>query len=208
MAYPQWMGQADKILNQGRLIYGGDGTNARPVKTLTDGRLVISQREPFEFRPGQSALAGGAVAAGSRTSSGTITTGGSADVTYWGGWVQYAPLRSGLIDGLASGGIVEGQFTIGLKASTGTNSGKLSAQIANTANTSAPTTVLALTGTIACTTAEVFQTYDLNYLQCDTVFNAVPFSIRIGVQTNIAASSNVARIMESTDIRGEFEPGT
>lgn len=206
MAYPQWFGQVNKILNTGRLIYGGDGTNARPVKVTDEGRFVIAQREPFLFRPGQSALANGAVAAGSRTSSGTITTGGTADSTYWGDWKTYAPLRAGQIDGLATGGIIDGQITIGHKSAAGTVNVKVTARIANTANTSAPTTVLALSAATAVTTAETFSTFDLNYLQTDAVFNAVPFSIAIGIQTAVAASAGIARVMESSFLQGEFEP--
>ena len=102
---------------------------------------------------------------------------------------------------------MEGQLTIGHKSGAGTVNVKVTARIANTANTASPTTVLALSAATSVTTAETFSTFDLNYLQTDTVFNAVPFSIAIGIQTAVAASAGIARIMESSAIRGEFEPG-
>ena len=215
MAYPESRGQKNKVLNTGRSPYGGDGTDFWPLKVVvlsggTEGELVIAQREAFEFRPGQSALGSGAVAAGSRTSSGTITTGGTADSTYWGTDVVYQPARAGLIDGKSTNGIIWGQVTVGLKTGAATADAKVTARIKNGTTTSSGTaaTFLGLTAAIACTTAEIFRTYDLNYLQTDANFNAIPFSMAIGVQSNLAATTIIGRIMESSGIYGEFEAGT
>ena len=209
--YSQEKPQKNRILGTGRPIFGGDGTDYYPIKVLADtaglsGRQVISQREPFIFRPGAAALASGMVPSGTRSGAATITTGGTADSTYWGGWQTYQPLRSGRIDGKASGGIIEGQLTIGHKSAAGTVNIKVTARIANTANTSAPTTMLAVTAATSVTTTETFTTYDIPYLACDTVMNSVPFSVAIGIQTAVAASAGIARIMESSVIMGEFEP--
>ena len=211
MAYSQEKPQKNRVLNTGRVAYGGNGTDFLPVKVIADtagisGRQVISQREPFIFRPGNTALASGMVATGTRSGAATITTGGTADSTYWGGWQTYQPLRSGRIDGKASGGIIEGQLTIGHKSAAGTVNIKVTARIANTANTSAPTTMLAVSAATSVTTAETYTTYDIPYLACDTVMNSVPFSVAIGIQTAVAASAGIARIMESSFIQGEFEP--
>jgi len=211
MAYSEDKGQKDKVLLTGRIPYLGDGTNFYPALGVRSGSSitqVMAQREPFIFRPGQTALANGGVVAGSRTSSGTITTAASADVTCWGSWIQYAPVRAGKIDGLSTGGIISGQITIGHKSAAGTVNGKVTVRIANTANTAAPTTVVALSAATSLTTAETFSTYDLNYLQTDSAFNAVPFSLALGVQTAVAASAAIGRIMESSYLQGEFEPGT
>ena len=211
MAYSQEKPQKNRVLNTGRAAYGGNGTDYLPVKVIADtagtsGRPIISQREPFIFRPGAAALDSGMVAAGTRSGAATITTGGTADSTYWGGWQTYQPLRSGRIDGKASGGIIEGQLTIGHKSAAGTVNIKVTARIANTANTSAPTTMLAVSAATSVTTAETYTTYDIPYLACDTVMNSVPFSVAIGIQTAVAASAGIARIMESSFIQGEFEP--
>ena len=213
MAFDQQRGQVGKTENLGKIIYLTDGTSFFPVEASTAAnstmaRQIISQREPFIFRPGSTALADGMVASGTRSASGTITTGTVANSTYWGSWVPYSPLRGGRIDGLSSGGIFDGQITIGTKLSAGTGTVKLTARIANTANTGSPTTMLTLTGTITCTTAETFQTYDIPYLACNTVFNSVPFSFAIGGDMQQASSSAVFRIMESSYIQGEMEPGT
>jgi len=211
MAYPQYVGQKDKVLNTGRIPYLGDDTNFYPAKGILSGSSMeqkVAQREPFEFRPGQTTLVDGAVATGTRTGSPTITTAATANSTYWGAWIQYAPARVGKIDGLATGGIVEGQLTIGHKSAAGTVNVKVSARIANTANTASPDILVTLTAATAVTTAETYSTFDINYLKTDAVFNAVPFSLAVGIQTAVAASAGIARFMESSAIRGEFEPGT
>src|SRR3990167_3959157 len=114
-------GNKNQIMRQGNLIYikQSDG-NFYPARGGSDGSIYIGQQEPFEFRPGQTALASGAVPAGTRTASGTITTAASANVTYWGSWISHAPYRSGLIDGKSTGGIIEGQLTFGIKSAAGT----------------------------------------------------------------------------------------
>jgi len=209
--YSQEKPQKNRVLNTGRAAYGGNGTDFLPIKVLADtagisGRTVISQREPFIFRPGAAALADGMVPSGTRSSAATTTSGTVANSTYWGSWLAYQPLRSGRIDGKASGGVIEGQLTIGVKTAAGTGTTKLTARIANTANTSAPTTMLTLTGTITVTTAEIFQTYDIPYLACNTVMNSVPFSIAIGGQTQQGGTAVIFRCMESSYIQGEMEP--
>lgn len=212
MTYPETKGQKNKVENLGKLFYSGNGTDFFPVFAdtaglATSGRLIIGQREPFIFRPGSTVLTG-MVESGIRSSAATITSGTAANSTYWGGWLTYQPLRSGKIDGLSSGGILEGQITIGVKTSAGTGTAKLTFRGANTANTGSPTTMLALTGTITVTTAEIFKTYDIPYLATDTVLNSVPFSVAVGGDHQQAGSSVVFRIMESSYIQGEFEPGT
>jgi len=210
MAYGEYLGGLKNlVLKTGRIMYGGDGTNFYPLRVAgSSGEQKLAQREPFEFRPGQTTLVDGAVAAGSRTGSGTVTTAASAAVTYWGSWIQYAPARSGKIDGLSAGGIVEGQLTIGHKSAAGTVNVKVSAEIANTANTASADVLVTLTANTSVTTAETYSTFDINYLKTDSVFNAVPFSLRVGIQTATAASAGIARFMESSALRGEFEPGT
>ncbi len=164
------------------------------------------QREPFLFRPGSAALASGAVASGTRSGGATVNSGASADTTVWGTEVVYAPARSGKIDGLASGGVVSGQLTIGIVASGATPNGKLTARIRNQDGTW--TTFLALTGALALSTTEIFKTYDIPYLLTTADFNAVPFGLAIGVQSDSADNTATARIMESSYLQGEFEPGT
>ncbi len=218
MAFPEDKGQKNKVHNTGEIVFGTDGTNFFPALGSTAGvasgagqgvRLIIAQREPFIFRPGASALGSGAVSTGTRTGAGTVTTVASSATTVWGSWTNYQPLRRGQIDGASSGGIISGQITIGIKTGAATADAKVTAQIANTANTGSPTTFLALSGTaIGCTTAEIYRSYDLPYLITDTAFNAVPFSVRLGVQSNLSGTTIIGRIMESSYIMGEFEPGT
>ena len=202
-------GNKDQVLNTGRLAYGKDANGKfYPMSIDSDGRLEVAQYEPFTFRPGATTLASGMVESGTRSSAATVTSGTVANSTYYGGWLSYAPLRTGKIDGLASGGILSGQVAIGIACGAGTGTAKLTLDIANTANTSAPTAMLAVSGTITCTTAEIFKVYDLPYLLCNTVMNAVPFSVRLGVQTQQAGSTVIGRIMESSYIEGNFEIGT
>jgi len=82
-------------------------------------------------------------------------------------------------------------------------------QIANTANTVAPATILLAGTAVTCSsTAYTYSTYDINYLQTSTVLNSVPFSLRTGVQLTAGAAGTTAtfRIMESSAIRGYYEP--
>ena len=199
-------GETNRVMPQGNLIYikAANG-NFYPAIGNTAGYQLIGQREYFEFRPGQTALSGGAVVSGTRTGALTTTSGTVASSTYWGSWINYSPLRTGYIDGKTSGGIIEGQLTVGLAVGAGTGKIAPTAQIANTANTAAPTTFLALATTVTCTTAEAYATYDINYLACDTVFNSVPFSVRMGVQHSQGGSTAIFRIMESSAVRGYYE---
>ncbi len=41
MAYPEYLGKIDKIHPTGTGIYGGDGSNFRPVKVDSDGHLQV-----------------------------------------------------------------------------------------------------------------------------------------------------------------------
>jgi len=41
MAYPQDKGQTDKVLNTGRIPYGGDGTNFYPILVDSSGRIIL-----------------------------------------------------------------------------------------------------------------------------------------------------------------------
>ena len=166
---------------------------------------VLPQREPFIFRPGQAVLASGMVASGTRTGGDTITSIG-ANSTTWGTEVVYEPKRAGKIDGLSSGGIISGQITIGIKSSASTPNAKLTVRIRNKNGTW--TTILALTSAFALSTAEAYKTYDIPYLLTTADFNAVPFGVTIGVQSDSASNTAIARIMESSYIQGEFEPGT
>ena len=220
MAYEQWHGQKDKTHSLGQIEYVGDGTNFFPVLGSTAGiatsaRPIISQREPFIFRPGAQALSStstitGMVLSGVRTSGASTVTANSA-TTYWSPTVTYNPLRGGKIDGLAASGIVSGQITMGLLVTTAaTADAKLTARIRNNGGTW--TTCLFLSATVIAVggTTEVFKTYDIPYLYTTADFNAVPLDFAIGVQSDKAAASAIitARIMESSYIQGEFEPGT
>ena len=202
--------QPNLVLQTGRLAYGDDGTNSRVIRVDANGHVSVVGEMDFEFRPGRSALGSGAVAAGSRTASGTITTGGTANQTYWGTDQVYQPLYSGKIDGVAASGVVYGQLTIGIKSAAATCLGKLTARIQNgtTTVTGSPVTFLGLTGTISCTTAEIFQSYDINYLLTETDFNAIPFAVAIGVESSLAGTAAIARVMESSYIAGRIVPGT
>lgn len=127
-------------------------------------------------------------------------------MTVWGTEVVYEPRRAGKVDGLTTGGVIWGQLTIGIVASGATPNGKLTARIRNKSGTW--TTVLTLTGAIVLGVTEIFKTYDIPYLLTTTNFNAVPFGIAIGVESDSGTNTATARIMESSYISGEIEPGT
>jgi len=219
-------GAKNQALISGRIVYGSDGTDVYAMKVDSSGNQQIEllagtasignigelpQREPFIFRPGSSALASssattGMVLSGVRSGGATVAST-SADTTVWGTEVVYEPARDGKIDGLTTGGIISGQLTIGTIAAAATCLAKHTARIRNKSGTT--TTCLFLSGTVAVgATTEVYTTYDIPYLQTTATFNAIPFGIAIGVQSNEAGTAAVARIMESSYIMGEFEPGT
>ncbi len=179
------------------LAVGGDG-----AETST----VLQQREPFIFRPAATALASGMVASGTRSSGAALTGAGTADQTEYESYVTYEPYRGGKIDGIAASGVISGQLTFGYKVAASTADIKLTVDIRNKAGTAV--TMLALTGALAATTAEVFATYDIPHLLTVTNFNAIPFEIRHGNQSSLAGTAAITRIMESSYIQGEFEPGT
>ena len=199
-------GQKNQAKITGRIIYGHDGTDAYPIYANSAQAIRLGQREPFIFRPGGTALASGMVASGTRSGAATIAAAGTANQTYWGTEVVYEPARAGKIDGLSTGGVVSGQLTVGVSTTAATATAKLTARIRNKGGTW--TTALALTGTMSCTTAEIYRTYDIPYLYTTANFNAVPFGVAIGVESNEAGTATQARIMESSYIQAEFEPGT
>ncbi len=212
-------GNPDQVLSHGSFAYALDPSNiGRPLKADSTGYLVISEPVYFEFRPGQQNLAGiagtittGAVLTGVRTGSGTITSGTVANSTYWGTDVVFNDKWTGKVDGLSSGGILEGQLTIGAIASAATTAAKFTARIKSGTSTTAGATIfLGLSGTAISlgATTEIYTTYDLNYLKTDTVMNSVPFAMAIGVESSLAGTFTVGRIMESTTIRGKYVPGT
>lgn len=214
MVAPTPVGKKNVTLIPGRVAYGKDENgDVYPLSVIANtalqsGDTRLAQREPFIFRPGGTAMAGGMVAAGTRSGSAPKTSATIVNTTEYTQWENYTPQRAGKIDGKDSGGILQGQVTIGAKCSAGTGTAKLTVEMANTANTSTAATVLTLTGTITITTAETFHTYDMPYLKTGSTINAVPFSVRAGAQHQQGSSSIVFRIMESSYVQGEMEPGT
>lgn len=202
--------------------YDPDGKHSYPVIGSTAGqtdaiRPIIAQREYFIFYPGAGVLAStstvdGMVLSGVRSGAGTVTTAGSV-TTAWTPAATYSPLRAGKIDGVSTGGIVSGQITVGLKTPSGTQAANagVTARIYNVGAAAGSVTCLFLSATVlACTSAEIYSTYDIPKLQTTAAFNAIPFTFQVGVQSSKAAASAaiVARIMESSYIDGYFEPGT
>ena len=199
-------GQKNQTKITGRIIYGHDGTDAYPIYANSAQAIRLGQREPFIYRPAATALASGMVASGTRSGGPALTGAGTANQTEWGSYVTYEPARAGKIDGLSAGGVISGQLTIGAKSAAATCDVKLTVDIRNKSGTAV--TMLALTSAFACTTAEIFKTYDIPYLSTAANFNAVPFEVRHGNQSNEAGTAAVTRLMESSYIQGEFEPGT
>ena len=175
----------------------------QPRRVLVDENDTPTAHQAFIFRPAAAALADGMVASGTR-SGGAIVASTTNNTTVWGTEVVYEPMRSGKIDGIAASGVVSGQITIGMVTAAGTCVGKNTMRIRNKAGTL--TTCLQLTGTVSCTTAEIFVTYDIPHLYTTANFNAIPFGIAIGNQTNQAGTVLSTRMMESSYIMGEFDP--
>ena len=162
----------------------------------------------FVARPGEAALADGAVASGTRSGSANTAVSVDANTTYWQTTATEFKhgFHAGKIDAKETGGFVYGQITIGIVASAATPNGKLTARIRNKSGTW--TTLLTLTAAFALSTTEIYKTYDLPYLLTTANFNAVPFEVSAGVQSDSATNTATARIMESSWIAGEFAPGT
>ena len=206
---------AVSILDNGSsTLYAALADTARVIGASAPA--IISTKEELIFYPGASAITDGMVLSGSRTSAGTITTGATANQTYWGPESICAPLVRGKIDGVSTGGILSGQITMGLKTGAGTADAKVTARIRNNSSASSAdagawVTCLTLSAaTIACTTAEIFKTYDMPRLKTTGTINSVPYGVAIGVQwsAGTAAASIIGRIMESSYIQGWVEPGT
>ncbi len=189
---------------------------SRVVGTNPDGStpLAVSPaKEEFFYYPGQSAVASGMVLSGTRTGAATVTSSGSATVV-WGTETIFAPVGRGKIDGKSTGGVIDGQVTIGLTATASTLScTNVSFRMRNnptaaTADASAWVTALAYTTGIACTTAEVFNTFTINNLQTSASINAVPFGVAIGVLSQFASTNIIGRVMENSYIHGFIELAT
>ena len=189
-----------------RSIHLVDENNVDVANSVTTG-LKVRQREPFIFRVGNTVLASGMVASGTRSGGPTVAST-SANVTVWGDDVLYEPFASGKIDGISTGGVVSGQVTVGSICSAAASVAvKHTARIRNKDGTYV--TTLALTGSFnAGGTTEVFKTYDIPHLLTVANFNAVPFQFAIGVQGNLASTFAIVRVMESSYIQGEIEPGS
>ena len=179
------------------------------LKTTPDSGSTwfVKDATPLEFlfRPGQSALSGGMVAASTRSYGETVSTTASV-TTAWSSTVTYNPYQSGLIDGLSAGGVINGVITFGYIAASGTPNAKFTARVKNNSD-STWTTALALTANVAASIGVNYTTYEIPYLKTEANFNAVPFDLAIGVQSD-ASNSIQARLMESSYIMGEYIPGT
>ncbi len=224
------VGSKGDVMPKGNLIYADNPSastqfallsdTARVQGTSPDGAApaIVSTKEGFIFYPGASALSStstitGMVLSGVRQGSATITSANAAS-TYWSSNITFAPIGRGKIDGLSTGGVITGQITVGLTAAAAaTCDAKVTARMRNNAG-STYTTCLFLSATVIAVGAtagvEIYKTYDINHLLTDANFNAVPFDFAIGVQSDKAAASCavIGRVMESSYIMGEFEPGT
>jgi len=156
------------------------------------------------------------VLSGTRSGAGTVTSSGSVNIVY-GTETIFAPLGRGKVEGLSTGGILNGQITVGLKTSASTaDATAVYFQMRNnpTASTGASTatypfaTPLAYTTAIACTTAEIFKTFDIPNLQTSASINAVPFGVQFGVRSSLASTNIIGRVMESSYVNGFIEIAT
>lgn len=221
------VGSRGDVMPRGNLAYVDDPASstqypwladtARVKGTGTDGSApgVVVSKEEFIFYPGASAITDGMVASGSRTGAGTVTTAGTANSTYWGPESIFAPLVRGKVDGVSTGGVLSGQLTIGMKVNAATAVIKVTARIRNNSSASSAdagawVTCLTLSGTaIACTTAEIYRTYDMPRLQTTGTINSIPFGVAVGAQSEYTAgTAAIVRIMESSYIQGWVEPTT
>ncbi len=218
-------GSRGDVMPKGNLIYADHPSastqfalladTARAQGSGTDGSApgIVSFEEEFIYYPGAVSIDSGMVLAGTRSSAGTVTTTGSAAVT-WGGETIFAPIGRGKIDGIATGGILTGQITVGLKTNASTaDAASISIRIRNnstasTGDAAAWATALAYTAAIACTTAEIFRTFEFPHLLTSASINAVPFGIALGVRSNLAATNIIGRVMEASYIQGRYQPGT
>ena len=161
----------------------------------------------FIFRPGMAALSAGMVAAGTRQYGETVSTPTVSGTTVWSSTVTFDPYQSGLIEGVSVGGRITGQITLGLIASASTPNAKVTVRVKNN-SVSTWVTALALTGSLSTSSTVRYNTYDIPHLKTEANFNAVPFDVAFGVQSDSSANSIQARLMESSYIQGAFIPGT
>lgn len=170
---------------------------------------VVKDATPidFLFRPGAAALSAGMVAASTRSYSETASTTASATLV-WSSTVTFNPYQYGLIDGISAGGIVTGAITIGHIAASATPNAKFSVRVKNN-SVSTWVTALTLTANVATASTLGYTTYEIPYLKTEANFNAIPFDVAIGVQSDGPSTQSIqARLMESSYIQGRFIPGT
>ena len=175
-------------------LYIGRG-EAILADTVKVGQRV---RESFTHRP----VSGDLTSDGIQYSSGVVSV--AADTDYYEDLGTYEPERSGKIDGKATGGVVEFSFTIGLDASGGTPNAKYKIQARNKGGTWVD---LFAIQTEAISVTEEFHTWS-GYFTTVANFNAVPFDLRLVIQSNSATNTATGRVKNSSYVRGEFEPGT
>jgi len=175
-------------------LYVGRG-EAILADTVKVGQRV---RESFIYRP----VSGDLTDDGVQWSSSVTTV--DADTDYYENLGTYEPERSGKIDGKETDGILELAFTIGLKSSAGTPNAKYKIQARNKGGTWVD---LFAIQTEAVSTAEEEHTWS-GYFPTVANFNAIPFDLRLVVQSNSATNTVTGRVKNSSYVTGEFEPGT
>ena len=175
-------------------LYIGRG-EAILADTVKIGQRV---RESFTHRPVSGALTSDGV----QYSTGVTTVAANTD--YYKDLVTCEPERSGKIDGRTIGGLIEAAFTIGLVASAGTPNAKYKIQARNKGGTWVD---LFAFQTEAVSTTEEFHSWS-GYFPTVANFNAVPFDLRLVIQSDSATDTVTGRVRNSAYVRGEFEPGT
>lgn len=222
------VGSKGDVMPRGNLMYGDNPSSSTQYSLLADTARVqgtnpdgstpaiVSVKEELIYYPGRSAVSGGMVLSGTRTGAGTITSSGSAAIVYSVEDI-FNPISRGKIDGVATGGDITGQITVGLATSASTaDCTAVNFQIRNnpTASTAASTATyawvaaLAYTTAIACTTAEIYKTFDIPHLKTSASINAIPFGSRFGVLSQFASTNIIGRVMESSYIQMFVEPST
>lgn len=175
----------------------GQDTLSEP-KTRPGAIVQITYPVEVECRPVAGAVpSGGTVQWSTPATSGTV-----ADIDANLNFCNYEPDWVGKFDGLKVGGIVEFGITFGVKTSQATANAKAKLEARNKGGTFVQIDDGGLyNGAFAITTTEVEKTI-AGYYASRAEFNAVPFDLRIVFQSNNATALAIARVKNSSYVRG------
>lgn len=181
----------------------GESTTLRTGRNVS-GYVDMNYPEPFICRPVGGSVPSGGSAQWSTPATTAGTASAYATLQYT---TNYQGSRSGLIDGIKTGGIVEFGIVVGVKSSQGTPSAgiRLKARNASGSWVQIDDGGLDGAGKFALTTTELEKSYS-GYFPTVDAFNAVPFDLSVECFSDNATSLAIFRVKNSSYVKGIVWP--